>query len=152
MSDPSSLTISIDRTSMTLSPLLLCGHDDPSRVLSVSTYREPAMQPRINYAPTGDDHGDTPLSWSYQETVLAFNVFDEGGASEATMRAKIAQLVAALGRLTYTATITVGDADPETWTCRAGAVAPVDDRTSFDLQGHRPMWAVTIPAYPIRSV
>ena len=138
---------------MSLSAFLMTGHDDASRVLSVSSYREPAMQPRINYAPdNGDLHGSVPLGWSYQQTVLAFNVFDEVGTSEATMRVKIAELTAALGRLAYPVTVTVDDADPETWTCDPGAVVAVDDRNSFDLQDHRPMWAVTIPAYPIRSV
>ena len=151
MADPSSLVISIDRTSMTLAPLILAGNDT-TRSLSIATYREPAMQPRITYAPTGDTHGDMPLSWSYQETLHAFNVFDEGSTSEATTRAKIAELVAALGRLTYTMTVTVDGAPAETWTCRPGTVAPVDDRNSTDLQTHDALWAVTIPAYPIRSV
>jgi hypothetical protein len=114
-------------------------------------YREPAMQARINYAPTGDAHGDVPLSWSYQETVLSFNVFDELSTTEAAARAKIATLVAALGRLSYTVTITVDGATAEVWTCRPGSVVPVDDRTTFDLQSHRAVWTVTIPAYPIRS-
>jgi len=151
MADPSSLVISIDRTSMGLEPLVLAGNDT-TRSLSIASYREPAMQPRINYAPTGDAHGDMPLSWSYQETVHALNVFDEGSTSEATTRAKIAELVAALGRLTYPITVPVDGASAETWTCRAGAVVPVDDRTSTDLQTHEALWAVTIPAYPIRSV
>lgn len=137
---------------MTLSALVLTGHDDPTRALSIASYREPAMQPRITYAPSGDEHGDTPLSWSYQEIVHSFNVFDEGSDSEATTRAKIAELTAALGRLTFPMTITVDDADPETWVCRAGAVTPVDDRNSTDLQTHEALWAVVIPAYPIRSV
>lgn len=152
MTDPSTLTISIDRTSMSLSPLLLTGHDNPARLLSVSGYREPAMQARINYAPTGDSHGDIPLGWSYQQSLIGFNVFDELGDTEADARAAIAELSAALGRLTYTVTITVGDADPETWTCNPGSIAPADDRTTTDLQTHANVWAVTIPAYPIRSV
>jgi hypothetical protein len=42
-------------------------------------------------------------------------------------------------------------ATAEIWTCRPGSVVPVDDRTTFDLQSHRAVWTVTIPAYPIRS-
>lgn len=137
---------------MSLSALVLTGHDNPSRFLSVSSYRDPAMQARIAYAPTGDGHGDMPLGWSYQETLLAFNVFDENPSSEADLRSKIAELTAALGRLIYPVTVTVADAAAETWTCRAGSIAPVDDRTSSDLQTHKSAWAVTIPAYPIRSV
>jgi hypothetical protein len=148
VTDPSSLSIVI---AVAGPDLLLTGHDDPARDLSVTGYREPAMQARINYAPTGDAHGDVPLSWSYQETVLSFNVFDELSTTEAGARAKIAALVAALGRLSYTVTITVDGATAEVWTCRPGSVVPVDDRTTFDLQSHRAVWTVTIPAYPIRS-
>lgn len=137
---------------MSLDPLILCGHDNPARLLSVSSYREPAMQPRINYAPTGDDHGDVPLSWSYQETLLGFNAFAEDATDEDDLDSRIAELTAALGRLIYPVTVTKNGGTPVTWTCRAGAVAPTDDRTSADLQDHTAMWAVTIPAYPIRSV
>lgn len=149
MSDPSTLTIVIARTG---DDLLLTGHDDPARDLSVTSYRDPAMQARITYAPTGDHHGDVPLSWSYQETVLAFNVFDELSDTEDAMRLKVAELVEAVGHLSYTVTITVDDASAETWTCRPGAVVAADDRTSTDLQTNRPVWTVAIPAYPIRSV
>jgi hypothetical protein len=152
MADPSSLTISIDRTSMSLSALVLTGHDDPARVLSVSGYREPPTQARITYAPTGDGHGDIPLAWSYQQTLIGFNVFDESQDGETEARARIAELAAALGRLSYSVTITVDDADPETWTCDPGSIAAADDRTTSDLQTHTNVWAVTIPAYPIRSV
>lgn len=137
---------------MSLSPLVLAGHDI-TRVLSVSGYREPSMQARITYAPTGDQHGDMPLGWSYQEALLGFNAFDEApGDTEDDARAKIAELAAALGRLSYEVTVTINDADPETWTCRPGSIAPADDRTSIDLQTNTNTWAVTIPAYPIRSV
>jgi hypothetical protein len=137
---------------MTLSPLVLTGHDDPTRSLSVTDYREPAMQARITYAPTGDAHGDVPLSWSYQETLLNFAAFAETATSEADARAKVADLTAALGRLSYTVTITVNGATPEVWTCRPGTVAPADSRTYSDMVSGKPVWAVSIPAYPIRSV
>jgi hypothetical protein len=152
VSDPTSLTISIDRTSMSLPALLLTGHDDPARLMSVASYREPSMQPRITYAPTGDAHGDMPLGWSYQETVIAFNVFCERPATEADARSAIAEVAAALGRLNYTMTITVNGAAPETWTCRPGSIQAADDRTSTDMGTHENVWGVAIPAYPIRSV
>ena len=152
VSDPVSLTISIDRTSMSLTPLLLTGHDDASRVLSVSDYSEPPLQARITYAPDGDAHGSMALGWSYQQTLLGFSVFKESAASETAARAAIAELAAALGRLSYTVTITVGDAAPETWTCDPGSIAPAGGRSFNDLKTYDNAWAVTIPAYPIRSV
>lgn len=137
---------------MSLSPLLLCGHDNPSRLLSVSGYREPGLQARISYAPTGEGHGDIPLAWSYQQTLHGFNVFDELGTTEADAREKVAELAAAIGRLSYSITVTIDDADPETWTCDPGSIAPADDRSYTDLVNHNNIWAVQIPAYPIRSV
>lgn len=147
----SELTISIDRTSLTLDPLVLTGHLEPTRFLSVSDYQEPAIQPRINYAPEGDTHGSLPLSWSYQESILGFNAFYEGGASETEMRSRIAELTAALGRLSYETTVTVSDADPEVWTCRPGSITPVGGRTRSDMRFFNPVWSVAIPVYPIRS-
>lgn len=152
MADPTSLTISIDRTSLSLSPLILTGHDDPTRVMSVADYMEPALQARINYAPTGDGHGDMPLGWSWQESLLNFSVFLENAASESAARAAVATVVAAVSRLSYTATVTVNGASPETWTCRPGSVVPAGDRTTSDLRTHANVWAVSIPVYPVRSV
>lgn len=152
MADPTTLTISIDRTSMSLSPLILTGHAEPTRVMSVSDYVEPAMQPRITYAPTGDGHGDMPLGWSWQESLLNFSVFLETAASESAARAAVAKVVAAVSRLSYTTTVTVAGASPETWTCRPGSVVPAGDRTTSDLQSHANVWAVSIPVYPVRSI
>lgn len=133
-------------------PLVLTGHAEPTRFLSVSDYQEPALQPRITYAPESDVHGDLPLGWSYQQSILGFNVFYEGGSSETVMRAKIAELVAALGRLSFTTTVTVNDADPEAWTCNPGSVTAVGGRTRTDMRLYNPVWSVAIPVYPIRSV
>jgi hypothetical protein len=153
VSDPTTLTISIDRTSLSLTALLLTGHDDAARVLSVSDYQEPAMQPRIQYAPTSDDvAGEMPLGWSWQDSILGFNVFAEDASSEADARSRVAQVVASVARLSYAITVTVGDADPETWTCRPGSVTPVGGRSLVDLTHHDPVWSVAIPVYPIRSM
>lgn len=137
---------------MSLSPLLLCAHDNPSRMLSVSDYTEPPRQKRRMYAPDGDGHGSVLLGWSYQQTLHAFTVFKENAATEAAARAAIAELDAAISRVQFPMTVTVGDASPETWTCDAGDIAPVGGRSFTDLATHDNAWAVTIPAYPIRSV
>lgn len=136
---------------MSLTPLVLTGHGDPTRALSVSNYQEPAMQARVTYAPTGDEHGDMALGWSYQQALLSFSVFAEED-SEADARAAIAELVAALGRLGYETTVTTNDADAETWTCDPGSVVPAGDRTAADMRNFTNEWVVTIPVYPIRSV
>lgn len=148
------LTISIDRTGMAGSPaaLVLTGHTDAARFLSVSDYQEPAIMPRITNAPAGDDHGEVPLAWSWQDSILGFNVFYEGGTSEAEMRSRIAVLTAAISRLTYQTTVTVSDADAETWTCRPGSITPIGGRTRTDMRLFNPVWSIAIPVHPVRSV
>lgn len=148
------LTISIDRTGMVgdPDPLVMTGHAEPTRFLSVSDYQEPAIQPRILDAPTGDGHGDMPLGWSWQESILGFNAFYEEATSESEMRSRIAELTAAISRLTYQTTVTVSDADPETWTCRPGAIVPLGGRTRSDMRLFNPVWSVAIRVHPVRSV
>lgn len=132
-------------------PFVMTGHLDPSRMLSVSDYQEPAIQARIQYAPTGDGHGDMPLAWSWQESILGFNAFYDDGVSEAEMRSRIAELTAAISRLSYETTVTVSDADPETWTCRPGSIVPIGGRTRTDMRLYNPVWSVALPVHPIRS-
>lgn len=111
------------------------------------------MQARNQYAPTGDGDGEMPLSWSWQQSILGFNVVKNDAATEAAMRLKIAELVTAVGRLSFEITVTVGDAPAETWTAEgAGSVVPVGGRTYTDMRHHDPVWSVAIPVHPIRSV
>lgn len=150
MTDPT-LTVSISGTTDDPDPLVLTGHADPSRYLSISDYSEPAMQTRVSYL-TSDDLPDMPLGWTWQTPTLGFNVFYDGMVSEATMRARVATLLSRVARLSYEVTVTVGDADPETWTCQPGSVVPVGGRTLSDLRRFDLLWSVTIPVYPIRSL
>lgn len=150
--DDSTLVISIDRESLELEPLVLYGHgSEPG--LGVSDYTEPAMRPRIGYAPDSEwIHGSQPLSVVWQESILGFNVFPDEAESETEARQWLAVLVQAVGRLRYTVTVTVDDAPPETWVCTAATVSPVGGRTSVNLRDHDPVWEVTIPCQPIRSI
>ena len=145
--------ISIDRTGMTPStPLVMSGNNDASTALKVVSYREPAMQARIRYAPTSDyEHGDIPLAWSWQQTLLSFEVTTRGATTEAAARAAVAELVAAVARLSYSVTVTVDGAAPETWACNPGTVAPRDDRNRVDVTHHSSVWVVTIPCHPVRD-
>lgn len=144
--------ISIDRTSLSLPALEMSGNDGAATPLKVTTYREPAMQARVKYAPSSEyEHGDVALAWSWQQTVLSFEVTTRGAATETAARAAVAELVAAVARLSYTVTVTPDDAAPETWACDPGTVAPRDDRSLVDLTHHSSVWVVTIPAHPVRS-
>lgn len=152
MADPT-LTISIDRTSLDLAAFVLTGHD-AAHDLAITDYQEPAMAPRNEYAPTSPDvDGEMPLGWSWQQSILGFSVVKDDAVTEAAMRTKIVELVAAVARLSFTITVTVSDAPAETWTAQgAGSVVPVGGRTYEDMRHHDPVWSVSIPVHPVRSV
>jgi hypothetical protein len=144
--------ISIDRTSLSLAPLEMSGNDGATTALKVTTYRAPAMQARVKYAPSSEYvHGDVPLAWSWQQAILTFDVTTRGAATEAAAKAAVAELVEAVARLSYTVTVTE-DGVVEAWACDPGTVAPRDDRNRVDLEYHSTVWTVSIPCHPIRSV
>jgi hypothetical protein len=122
-------------------------------VLGVTGYREPAMQPRIQYAPSSLElHGDLALGWTWQQTILGFEVAAFSAASEQASRDAVAELLAAITQgLEFDVSVTVGDADPEVWTCNPGTLTPTGDRSSADLRRHTDPWSVTLPAYPVRG-
>ena len=147
-----SLTISIDRTSLSLSALVLSGTDD-ANAIGVTDYTEPSTQPRITYAPdSAYIPGSQPLAATWQQTILGFNVVTDQATSEATSRTKLAELRAALAQFSYTVAVVVDGAPSETWTCLPATITPLGARTYMDLIGHDPVWSVTIPCYPIRTI
>lgn len=149
------LTISIDRTGMAGDPdplVLLAQVGSANTVLGVTGYREPARQARVRYAPPSDFvHGEVALGWTWQQSILAFQV-RPFGATETEGRAAWAELEAAITRLGFEVTVTVGDAPAETWVCDPGSVTPVSDRTYSDLRYANASWAVEIPCHPVPEI
>lgn len=151
----STLTISIDRTGMVgdPDPLVLIAHDDEGEtVLGVTGYSEPARQVRNRYAPPSDfAHGQVPLGFTYQQSLLTFEVvpFD---ATETQGKAAVLELEAAVARLSYEVTVTVNGAPTYTWTCTAGSVLPVGARSYVDLKYANPSWAVSLPCHPVPEI
>lgn len=148
----STLAISIDRTGMVgdPEPLVLLGHKGSSdTVLGITGYRDPAKQVRVAYAPPSRfAHGEVPLGWSWQQSQLLFDVVPFG-ATETTGKAAIAELEAAITRLSFEVTVTVNGAPAETWTCTAGEVVPVRERSFVDLRYSNPAWSVSLPCHPV---
>jgi hypothetical protein len=147
-------TISIDRTSLSESPLVLSGTAGTTAALGVSNYQEPGMLPRVSYAPQSDFvHGDLALGWTWQQTVLNFTVFATAAPTEQSNRDSITELVQAVTQFpSFEVTVTVDDSAPETFYCDPGSVTPLNSRTVYDVLLHNPEWAVSIPAFPVRSV
>jgi hypothetical protein len=146
----STLTISIARTSLSLSPLVLSAADDAT-ALGIADYTEPAIQQRVKYAPDSDYvHGSTALASSLQQTMLNFDVSTDLAASESAARALIAELRTALGQFSYNVTVTVDGSTAEVWACDPGSVGTVS-RTFENLKSHNAVYPVSIPCHPVRS-
>lgn len=148
----STLTITIDRTLLSLSPLVLSGADD-ANVLGVQRYSEPAVQWRVGYAPdSAHIHGSVPLSGAYQQALLNFEVVTDNAASEAQSRTQLTELREALAQFRFDVTVVVDGAPSETWACHLGSMAPLGPRSSIDLRDSNPVWAVAIPCHPVPTV
>lgn len=150
MTNPT-LTISVDRTSMSLSPLVFSGTVG-SGYLALSEYQEPVLTPQIRYATPSDyENDDDALSFRLGESILGWSFFTDATATEQASRDLVASVQAALLRISYTVTVTVNGATPEIWTCKPGTVTPVGKRTYGDLLDHNPEFQVTVPCHPVRS-
>lgn len=146
----STFTITIDRTSLALEPLVL--HGDSAGEVGVVSYTEPAMQARITYAPDSPHMaGSVPLAATWQQTVLGFDFVTDRAATEAESRAQVAEILQAIGQFRYDTTVVVDGATPETWRCDMGSMVPAGPRGLTDLQNHNPVWQASLPCNPIRS-
>lgn len=146
------ITISIDRTALSLSPLVMDGNADGTSGLAVANYTDPALQARIQYAPSSlEQHGDLALGWTWQQTILGFDVFPDDQASEAAAQALVDELRDAITQaLEFDVTVTKGGS-VEVWTCNPGSLVPVGGRTVANLEEHDAVWTVTLPCFPVRG-
>lgn len=148
----SALTITIDRTGMTGSPApLVLSAEDDGTPLGVHAYAPPGRVGRVTYLPDEPDtHGSIPQAASLQQAILAFGV-SAVAASESGMRALIAEVEAALARLSYQVTTMVGDGPAETWLATWGSIELADNsgRDYADLRDADPVYSVSIPVFPI---
>jgi hypothetical protein len=130
-------------------PLVLSGSDDANPI-GVTNYSDPAMQSRVRYAPTSEFvHGEQPLGWTLQQTILGFDIVTDLAGSEAASRSLIADVRAAITQFAFTVTVAVEDAPAEVWSCNPGSMSLTNPRSYYDLRDHNPVWSVTIPCYPI---
>ena len=143
----SSLVITVDAAAdvvMSASP----GATD----IGITGYQEPGSLARIQYAEASPWlHGQTALSWAYDQTLLQFSVCPFGAASESEADELIGALRAALSRLSYSTTVARNGVS-QTWTCDPGSVVSAAARTRINMD--RPNvteWNVTIPCYPVPS-
>jgi hypothetical protein len=142
------LTITIDRTSLGLTPLVLSGASD-GVALGIVSYQEPADIPRYLWAPDSVNvEGSELISASSEQANLGFDWVSDAAANEAAVASAKAEVLAAVRQFSFQVTTQVSDAPAEVWAANRGAQTP-SPRTYEDLANHNPVFAVTIPVYPI---
>lgn len=147
MTDPT-LTITISRTELGLDPLVFSGADD-GEVLGVVAYTEPALQRRVAYAPDSVDvDGSEAVAASWQQSMLNFDWVRDGDATEAQVQASRNEVRDAVGQFAYTVTTQVNGAPVEVWAADGGSQTP-SPRDYLNLAYRNPVYAVSIPVYPI---
>lgn len=150
MIDPT-LTITIDRAALSLSPLVFSGSLDGT-ALGVVEYAPPAEQVRVLYMPDSDHvHGSEPLGGSLQQSVLPFSWMRVGAAEESEIQAAFAEVGAAIRQaVEYTVTTQVSGAPAQAWRATFGSQQlDATRRSRFSMKALVPVYAVSIPVYPI---
>lgn len=111
----------------------------------------PAMKGRVKYAPDSDYvDGSEALAGAWQQTMLTLTIRVAADSETAFQVSKTA-LEAAVGQLSYTTTVTLGD-DVSVWVCDMGSVEPVNQgRQWFDAGLVVDYFTVTIPCHPVRQ-
>ena len=149
MTDPT-LTISVSRTIAAggPDPLLFSASLDGTP-LGILNYQQPASQQRVAYAPDSINvHGSEAIGSSLQQALLPFDWVRDDDATETQVQASRKEVEAALAQFSYTVTTQVSGAPAEVWRADPGSQVP-SPRTYEDLANRNPVYAVTIPVYPI---
>lgn len=145
------LTISISRTSLSLSPLVLSAANDAT-TLGITAYTEPAREQSVEWAPDSRYvHGSVALSSRLPQTILNFDVGTDLASTEAAARTLIEALRTAAGQFSYDVTVTVDGAPAETWACAPGSVG-AGVRTYENLRSHNTVYPVSLPCHPIPTI
>lgn len=139
----STASVSIDRTSLSLSALVIAD-DGATYQLGMDGLGEPNMTHRTTSMPDSQDVvGSEPVSAVKEATSLPLTVIIKGSSS-AALKTAVTALTDALSQFTFTATVTV-DGQSDVWTCspaswaRSTAVQPGEVAQFFKVL------TVTIP-------
>lgn len=146
------LTISIDRTSLSLSALVLSGAVDANDY-GITSYSPPGLQQRRKQMPDADSvHGSEITGTAYQQAILGFSWVPDQATDETDVQAAYLEVAAAIGQFEFTVTTQVGGAPAQVWSANAGDIDLAGgSRTYTDLEHSNPVYSVTIPVYPIAS-
>lgn len=149
MTDPT-LTITVSRTSLSLSPLVFSAALDGT-TLGIVGYQPASRLWRRGYMPDSvDSHGSELVSAAYQQAILGWDWVRDNGATETQVQASREEVAAALAQFSYTITTQVSGAPAEVWAADPGDQVPAA-RTFENLAHRNPVYAVSVPVYPIAS-
>jgi hypothetical protein len=147
MTDPT-LTITVDRTSLSLSALVFSASLD-ANALGIVGYQPPALQQRIAYAPDSVNiHGSEAIAASYQQAVLGWDWIRDG-ATEAQVQTSFDEVADALAQFSFTITTQVSGATAQVWSADPGSMTPAA-RSYVDLVNPGiQVFSASVPVYPI---
>lgn len=143
--DPT-LTISIDRTSLGLGPLVFSGRTDLNVWGILPGYQQPGLDPEERIVSSPLTHGEVSTGFKWRGALHQFDAFPNV-ATPAALTAAKAEARAALGRQAYSVTV-VENGESTTWACRVGRFlpSPIDYP---ELKYLQPAFSITIPCHPL---
>lgn len=143
--------VSIDRTSLSLSPLTIGLDGSGTYSLTQVGLGRPAITPRATYFPDSRDVDGSKLQAVVREqSSLPLEVLVQG-VSAAALDTAINDLDAAVWQFTYDTTVTIGGV-AKVWHCTPAAWAPTSGLVEHaHVEQFFEVLTLTIPVYPIPS-
>jgi hypothetical protein len=126
--------------------------NDRTTPLTLVSYRDPARQTRVEYAPSSAfEDGEIPLAVSLQQSLLVFSVAARVAESEWDAKSALFELDQVVRGLDVRVHV-IWESHTEIWACHAGGRAPAGERTYADLRDHDPVWDVSLPCHPVPTI
>lgn len=149
-----SASVSIDRTSLSLSPLVIVGPGDASTtyLLTKNGLGRPGVTQRLTYMPDSPYiHGSELLAAAQEQSSLPLEIVVQAATASA-LDAAVQALADAVFQFSYTVTVTPASGVSKTWACDPAALAP-SSGGEIDAAWLQfvDVLKVTIPVYPIPS-
>ena len=140
-------SLSIDRTSLSLEPLVLSGVDDANVWGVLPGWQMPSKLAMLAEATSPNTHGSVPTHWKWQQTLMAGDAAPRVD-STAELAAAIADLETALSRLSYEVSVLRGGVSFGTWVCSTGSLIP-SPLDYVELSNDQQPYSITIPCHPV---
>lgn len=145
----STVTVSIDRTSLSLSALSITD-DGATYQISQDGLSRPGVTWRMAAVPnSADTHGTEYVAAAKEQTSIPLEVIVKA-ASSAALNTAVEALLDALSQFSFDVTVTV-DGVAKTWAASPASWAPKAAAGPAQVAQHFEVLTVSIPVYPIAS-